>query len=108
MVLLLLHTCQLTAHRRVSRLIGDVLRVGARSNLNPFQSTPLCEGRLGQNLLRDPPTLFQSTPLCEGRRIVHDVYISWLVFQSTPLCEGRLEYLKLGWPGAEVSIHAPV
>ena len=47
---------------------GDVLSVAAASSTKPFQSTPLCEGRQPQNLLRFPISIFQSTPLCEGRR----------------------------------------
>ena len=54
-----------------------------------FQSTPLCEGRLGLLVYRPAAIMFQSTPLCEGRHLMRKYLSKWLMFQSTPLCEGR-------------------
>ena len=57
-----------------------------------FQSTPLQEGRLLEDVLAHRPRLFQSTPLQEGRPYVMGETVYLGVFQSTPLQEGRLNY----------------
>ena len=61
------------------------------SELEMFQSTPLCKGRLNMSSIKPLDEEFQSTPLCKGRQ--HTIP-EWLVkykFQSTPLCKGRRE-----------------
>ena len=67
---------------------GDSLEV-EQSAAATFQSTPLREGRLLQDLFTLLISRFQSTPLREGRREGLQERIAELTFQSTPLREGR-------------------
>ena len=68
---------------------GDIHFHILRRFINPFQSTPLCEGRRFTLSLFLINNAFQSTPLCEGRRECYLTRNKKYEFQSTPLCEGR-------------------